>query len=235
MELMLKAGEGPLKDQVFTLSNGLTIGRAGTDITIPDGRVSTLHARVALGEEGQLLLIDNQSKNGVRVNGERTDILELKPGVEFYIGDQFFRVEEAVPTKKRERPKRSQKQRVYWHEALAEFLHTHSKSFKDRTVEFELLEPALVLEFVRGVQVNCKWVLGYGPRKIGAASLDLPIWEPGAPHVCFEVKPTADGLLFQTKHPEVVRLSDQSVDSQVLRVGDTIKINDTIIEVDFVE
>lgn len=234
MGLVLTALEGPLKDQVFTLANGVTIGRSGTTIEIHDGKVSTLHARVAADEQAQLVLIDNQSKNGVRVNGERINILELKPGVEFYIGDQHFRVAE-VPAERSEKRGKPKRQQRYWHEALAEFLHAHAKSFRDHARKFEPLERALVLEFVRGIQVNCKWVLGYGPRKIGSGTLDLPIWEPGAPKVCFEIEETSEGLLFQTKHPELVRLNDQSMDSKVLHVGDTIKINDTIIEVDFVE
>jgi hypothetical protein len=88
---------------------------------------------------------------------------------------------------------------------------------------------------VRGVQANSKWVLGFGPRKIGASSLDLPIWEPGAPAVCFEILPSSDGLIFKTAHPDIVLLNGAGVDSEVLRLGDTIRIMDTIIEVDFTE
>jgi len=85
------------------------------------------------------------------------------------------------------------------------------------------------------VQVNSKWTLGYGPRKVGPSVLDLPIWEPGAPAVCFELVPSGEGVVFKTNHPELVRINGEGLDSRVLHVGDTIRINETIIEVDFAE
>jgi pSer/pThr/pTyr-binding forkhead associated (FHA) protein len=123
----------------------------------------------------------------------------------------------------------------YWHEVLAEFVGENLKEFSDQTKPLAPLDPALVLEFSRGLQVNSRWILGYGPRLIGSNSLDLPIWEPGAPAVCFEVSPSPDGILFKTSHPDIVRVNGERVDSKVLHVGDTIQINETLIEVDFSE
>jgi hypothetical protein len=155
----------------------------------------------------------------------------LTEGAKFWIGDSEFEVLSIIPEIK---PKPAKNQR-YWHEVLAEFLSHYTDKFKDRPRPMSPLDPALVLEFVRGTQVNSKWILGFGPRKIGSNSVDLPIWEPGAPAVCFEVLPSHDGLLFRTKHPDIVKLNGEEVDSQVLRMGDTIRILDTVIEVDFTE
>lgn len=246
MGLALVGVDGPLKDQIFALAEGLTLGRESAGIEIPDPLVSSVHARIYQNEQKNWILADNNSKNGVRLSGERVSFIELKPGVLFKIGEQGFQVVETAESrqatpepgpeaKEAPRPEKPQKQQRYWHEALGEFLQAHSKGFSDDPQSMTPFHPALVLEFTRGIQVNSRWVLGYGPRSIGADTIDLPIWEPGAPSVCFEINSSLSGIVFKTNHPKIVRLNDQEVDSQVLSVGDTIKIMDTLIEVDFVE
>lgn len=269
MSWALKGLNGPLKDMLTPLKAGLTLGRQA-DLVIQDLKVSSIHARLVL-QDGNWTLEDNNSKNGVRVGGERRAIVDLNPGATFQIGDQIFEVVEtsapfraveirevartsnvkvepadtqatvvrpppaaspppivtppAIPVKKQHK----------WYELLGSFLGSNSKSFSEAKRPVAPLQPALVLDFVRGLQSNSRWVIGYGPRKIGAGALDLPIWEPGAPAVCFEILPSTDGILFKTSHAETVTLNGQSVDNQVLHVGDTIRILETIIEVDFIE
>lgn len=230
MNLALNVLLGPLKDSVFPLKDGLTIGRAGAVITLDDPKISSIHARVVKTAEGWAVE-DNNSKNGIRVQGEKVTSVALTEGTTFYIGDNEFLVIAFAP---KEKAKPSKKQR-YWHEVLAKFISAHADSFEDRTRPVSPLTPALVLEFVRGTQVNSKWILGFGPRKVGSASVDLPIWEPGAPATCFEILPTAQGLLFKTDHSDIVVLNGEAVDSRLLRMGDTIRILDTLIEVDFIE
>jgi len=230
MKFALKVVLGPLKDKVFPLKEGLTIGRQGAEISLDDPKVSSVHARI-IKDGSQWRIEDNNSKNGIRIDGEKVASAELKKGTSFFIGDSQFIVVSVVP---KEKPKPLKKQR-YWHAVLSEFIANNAPAFKDRVRPVSPLDPALVLDFVRGTQVNCKWILGFGPRKVGAASIDLPIWEPGAPATCFEVLPASDGLLFKTAHPDIVMLNGEGVDSQVLRMGDTIRILDTLIEVDFAE
>lgn len=218
------------KNHVFPLKDGLTLGRQGASVQLDDPRVSTLHAKIQQKEAGGFVLVDMGSKNGVRSGNLKVDQLELVPGTTFYLGDSGFEVIDLTP-KKAAKPAKKQR---YWHEILNEYVADEiSPSVEDRLKPTYPLDPGLVLDFVRGAQANTRWILGFGPRKIGASSLDLPIWEPGAPAVCFEIIPSNDGLLFRTAHPELVRLNGESVDSEVLRMGDTILIKDTVIEVDF--
>lgn len=245
MGLILKAFSGPLQGQTFPIDGEMIIGRQDATINLNDPKVSSVHARIT-NAGGAYRVLDNNSKNGVRnAAGERIDGMDLKPGAVFHIGDSGFEVsevaEEARPAAASgdpgfvpKKPKKKKAPR-YWHDVLAEFLETNSERFTDEEIPVAPLEPALILEFVRGVQVNFKWILGYGPRRVGPASLDLPIWEPGAPPVCFEIHPTPQGLMFKTAHPHIVQLNGQEIDNEVLRMGDTIKINETLIEVDFVE
>ncbi len=231
MNLALKVVEGPLKNKVFRVKDGLTIGRQGSGIALNDEKVSSLHAVIRKTGDSWILR-DTGSKNGVMMDGHKADAFQLTPGIIFFVGDNGFQVREL--SARTDRPKAGKNQR-YWYEVLADFINKKADHFRDRPKPLAPLSPALVLEFVRGVQVNSKWVLGFGPRKIGANSLDLPIWEPGAPEICFEIIPTAEGLLFRTDHPEVVKLNGEKVDTRVLRMGDNIRIHDTLIEVDFSE
>jgi hypothetical protein len=250
MDLLLKVLSGPLEGQEFALAEGLSLGRQGATISLDDPKVSSLHAQVSEVGRGQWVLRDNASKNGIRDgHGDRLESLALLPGVKFSVGDSLFEVvsapspsapeaaEAAAPPAGDEikRPAAKKRRQRYWNEVLSEFMAGEVDQFRDRVKPLSPLDPALVLEFVRGVQVNSKWILGFGPRRIGAASLDLPIWEPGAPALCFEILPTHDGLLFKTAHPHLVQLNGEEVDSEVLRMGDTIRILETLIEVDFAE
>ncbi len=233
MNLAVKALNGLLKDQIFPFIEGLTIGRSGAGISLNDPKVSSVHARFLKDDEGKWFLEDNNSKNGMRIEGGRVDRIAMIPGQEFYIGEAHFIVIELGPNPA-VKPKPLKKQR-YWNEVLSEYREKNIDSFNDKPKGLSPLEPALVLDFVRGVQANSKWVIGFGPRKIGPSALDLPIWEPGAPAVCFEILPSSDGLVFKTAHPDIVLLNGAGVESEVLRMGDTIRIMETIIEVDFTE
>lgn len=262
MNIALKIITGPQMGQIFTVNKALTIGRQG-DIVLEDPKVSGVHAHIAKSSSGRWMLTDNESKNGIRVKDIRVKGVSLKPGVRFEIGDSTFEVmgtdapkEAPSPVKGRstpsERPavvnapaaadggpamtpEKPKKKQRYWYDVLAEFLSHNRNAFSDKPAALAPLEPALVLEFVRGIQMNSKWILGYGPRRFGPRCIDLPIWEPNAPEVCFEIHPTKDGILFKTDHAGKVRLNDQAVDSHILRVGDTISIHETLIEVDFTE
>lgn len=244
MNIALRVLSGPLEKQKIPIDKPLSIGRQG-DIVLDDPKVSGIHAHIERSSSGKWVIKDNESKNGIRVNEERIKAFSLKPGMVFHIGDSSFEVvdldqkrEQATDqpkTKKESAPARPKKKHKYWYEALADFLLKNKSVFKDRAVPLTTLDPAVVLEFVRGPQMNSRWVLGYGPRKLGANCIDLPIYEPKAPEVCFELRPSADGIVFKTDHPDVVLLNNEKMDIRVLRVGDTISIFDTLIEVDFTE
>lgn len=241
MNIALKITSGPLEGQIFTVERAITIGRQG-DIVLEDGKVSGVHAHISQSSSGTWVISDNESKNGIRVNEIRVKAVALKPGVIFHIGSSAFEVISTDPAKDASptevtpvEPAKPKKKQKFWYEILIQFLTKHKDVFKDKARTLAPLEPALVLEFVRGVQINSRWIVGYGPRRLGPNCIDLPIWEPGAPNNCFEIHPTADGILFKTEHRDIVRLNNQAVDSRILRVGDTISIHETLIEVDFTE
>ncbi len=234
MSLALKGLAGPLQNKVMPLTVAVTLGRAG-DIVVTSSKASSLHASLKPTAEGLWLLEDKRSKNGTIVAGARVESIALKVGLVFYIGDQGFEVvdfnKESPPPPVAPPPK----VQLPWQEVIGNSLGANLERFIDRQIPVSPFHPAVVLDFQRGLQVNSRWVLGYGPRHIGADCIDLPIWEPNAPAICFQLIPSAAGTVFQTEHASLVTLNRSPVDSQVLHVGDTIQIFETLIEVDFTE
>jgi len=61
----------PLAGRVLPIEAGLTIGREGTDIVLPDPEVSRRHAVMRVLEDGGAAIEDMGSTNGTYVNDER--------------------------------------------------------------------------------------------------------------------------------------------------------------------
>src|SRR5262245_4616385 len=127
MNIALKVINGPLEGQIFTIEKALSIGRQG-DIVLEDPKVSGVHAHITKVSSGQWVVIDNESKNGIRVNEIRVKAVTLKPGVTFSIGGSGFEVISLDPPK--EEKKRKQK---LWYEVLARFLTDNKEKFEDQT------------------------------------------------------------------------------------------------------
>ena len=98
-----------------------------------------------------------------------------------------------------------------------------------RTVRRELIpfDPPLRLQFVRGTQTGTVWTLGYGPRMIGASSIDLQVEDPTVADVCFRLEPFSGGVLF--KNEADARVNGRKVDTAELKPGDTIELVNTQI------
>ena len=79
----------------FTVPPGeVVIGRDGdNDIVLAEGTVSRRHARLARDGDGRITLTDEDSANGVFVNGKRITQAILAAGDQIQIGDSYFRLE----------------------------------------------------------------------------------------------------------------------------------------------
>jgi hypothetical protein len=232
MALYLTALDGPHKDRSFALRRGFVVGRNEGDLVCKnDAKLSSRHAYVEGNEKDELFLFDNKSKNGLRVNGKAENKIKLTVGTQILIGTYIYQVVD----QKVEPPKPPEKKARFWHEILVDYARECFPHVENVPKGIVSLHPAVVLDIVRGGQAETRWVLGYGPRRIGSASIDLPIYEPNAPKVCFEILPTPDGISFKTNHPDLVKLNGQSSESGILRLGDLIRIAETEIEVDFIE
>ncbi len=88
----LEAVEGPLAGARFPLAADTVIGRAaGADVVVSDPSVSRRHARIVFAD-GDWVVEDLHSANGVKVNGDRTDRGTLEDGSLLALGATVLRM-----------------------------------------------------------------------------------------------------------------------------------------------
>ena len=94
-EPQLVGTQGLAAGSTFALSDGsIMVGRDGDNgIVLAEHTVSRHHARLTRDGEGQIVITDEGSANGVYVNGERVPQATLMHGDEVKIGDNYFRFE----------------------------------------------------------------------------------------------------------------------------------------------
>ena len=85
--------QGLAAGSIFTLTEDiLTVGRDGDNgIVLAEQTVSRRHAEIVRSADGQFVLTDQGSANGVYINNERVQSATLMPGDEIKIGENFFR------------------------------------------------------------------------------------------------------------------------------------------------
>lgn len=121
-----------------------------------------------------------------------------------------------------------------WNEALENLANRTLPLILNKELTVSPFNPALRLTFTRGLQVDTEWVLGYGPRKVGAHEYDLTIFEPKAPELCFELLPLENGILFKTQHKDKVLYNQRSLEETILKAGDLISIGSTTIRIELI-
>ena len=237
MELIIEIISGPDQGNRITVTPGLKIGRKKGDILLKDPKVSSLHAAFEKDDQGRWLAIDQNSVNGLRVDGRRFTSLVLTQDLIFQIGNTKIQViQSPTPEALANAPKIiAQPPPKNWRDYLSDWFADHAsglkkvKPLKDNVRAFK---SAIELEFVAGPQLDTRWTIGFGPRKFGGQSLEFPIWEDAAPPTCFLLIPNSDGLcVMKTDESSVVLLNDQPVNEGILQVGDTITIYHTKLHV----
>ncbi len=245
MAIFLEFESGESQGKQFPLKQGTKLGRTQGEILIKDVKASSLHAEVQKDEKGQLILVDRNSTNGIKVNGQKVPKLALLPGIRCQVGDTFFKIIEIddppvvdMPTAKFEVTEllvEKEPEPTNWAQALSSEVPKIPGENKNNTGAVQAFFKAVQLDFLQGVQAETKVVLGYGPRCAGSEVLDIELQDPLAPDLAFELLPENDQVLFQTDHPKLVLLNDKSVSSEVLKAGDRIRIGASLIEVQFLE
>jgi len=86
--------DGSPHEILLTGRASLTFGRSPeADISIPETRISRIHAEIRQWDR-DLVIKDMNSRNGIMVNGVRTEVAVLKPGDVIKIGTHEFNVEQ---------------------------------------------------------------------------------------------------------------------------------------------
>lgn len=89
--IMLKIESGSLQGKTFTVTAPCTIGRKECDLILDDRLVSRRHAKLKIAEN-MVIIEDLASKNGTRVNGEKTVNSPLVPNDLVSIGPINLRI-----------------------------------------------------------------------------------------------------------------------------------------------
>lgn len=211
----------------YRVREGVSLGRSNADIRVDDPKVSGTHAKVEMDSRGQLVLMDLDSANGIYINDRRVKKVSLIPGVTFELGRTLFRVIQVA-----EEPTQAFEKVVTWRMAAKEGVSGMDVRNEKTLPVLLSFKPALRLVFVQGIQAGHEAFLGYGPRKAGAASLDIELLDESAPDQAFELSPGPDGQArIAIAHPDQVLLNNQAQSTETLKDGDLITFGNTVIRI----
>lgn len=234
MAIILEITEGPHAGQIFNIRDGTEIGRVRGQIQLKkDSKVSSFHASVVKDPKGDLIVIDQGSANGIKINGQKVKRVQLIDGVQFQIGRTVFKVLErdegaanSVPEPVIEKT---------WDEILIEEVALLKMNRAIPKANIKAFKKALKLDFIEGQQADHTMTLGFGPRDFGSDNLDVELKESTCPAVAFSIAPSAQGAALSTDFPKLVHVNGNSNTRHDLQEGDTIRIGTTLIQVSFLK
>lgn len=92
---------GPGKGRIFDMNaHRITIGRSDDNhIVLVDESISRVHAMLEYTEESALVVYDNESRNGILVNGKKVEASTLKNGDQLQVGNIAFQI--SIPSSNR--------------------------------------------------------------------------------------------------------------------------------------
>lgn len=238
MSFYLEALEGPYTGESFAIQEGTEIGRTRGQILLKkDTKVSSFHAAVSKDALGNLVLIDQESSNGLKLKGQKVKRITLLDGVSFILGKSLFRVVQRF-----DEPLQFSESTQNWEQLLSEEIPRLQMQRVPPRVSVAAFKVPVRLKFLEGVQSDESLILGFGPREFGADTLDIELHESISPAVAFRISPGPDGTaLLTTDYAQLIQVSDrqgktyplQNQSPLSLQPGDTIRLGDTLIHVGF--
>jgi pSer/pThr/pTyr-binding forkhead associated (FHA) protein len=229
MVFFIEVLDGPLQGSRFKIEAGHIIGRNSGDIIIEDPKVSHKHAQFDLDNKGQFVLNDLNSSNGILTGNRRVRKLAMIPGVAFKLGRTSFQVIQID-----DQPAQNFARILTWKENLAEKLPIDWVQNKMADGAGKPFSPCLRLEFIQGIQADESFILGYGPRKAGALSLDIELRDPEAPELAFEIIPDDGFAVIKNHCKNKLTLNNQRLKTETLQDGDLIRFGRSVIKVSYV-
>jgi len=229
MTVYLYIIEGPLKGFKIRVKNGLTLGGSRSHVNLKDHHASDIHARLLIEDDNQLFIKDERSETGTYYEGKRINRNILKNRDQIKIGRTLFRVH--YEKNSVDIPKNTD----FWSELIKNKYQNISQKPDDKPITLQSMVPIIKLQFIKGLQLQTEWHIGYGPRIIGSESTDLKIMEKNAPAICFELVPSEKGVLFQTDHKKIILLNGQPLEQHILEQDDVITILKSKIKVSLIQ
>ena len=211
--------EGPWKGRKIPLVGQKTsIGRNHGDLQISEDRnLSRTHAFFQKESKGWWV-VDNQSKQGVFVNGIREVKARIKNEDVIRMGSSKIRCQLLATESSR------------FSEEFLAWLPSLSKKMKNaKKGMLQEIRPEIQLEVIHGVQYGQSWNIFYGPREIGRDSSDICLHDKNAPKKAFQILGKDKYPYFSTNREALVRVNGKSFKNKQLRIGDIISLGESQI------
>lgn len=229
MQLFFEIVDGDREGARFQIKPGLSIGRRNADILLRDSKVSGKHAIIESRGNDSLYLVDLGSANGLKVKNKKVAEVELTLGTRVQLGRTTLKVIDMdVAAIDLDAPVIET-----WPEIMSRIALVAKTKGAAEKREVAPFNPLVTLKILQGPQTGTEWTLGYGPRGVGSASLDLQLDDASYPEVCFELMPKRSGPVFRTDHPSIVKLNGRELREDEVSNGDIIEIANTRIQILF--
>lgn len=226
---------------------GMSLGRKGSDIVIPDSKISSKHAEIR-EEDGKLLLVDLGSTNKILYKGAKVESLELYNGVEFQLGSVYVTVigrpgdvteSVNIPLEDMAGAETNvtgliedTKEKTHWSETIKHSLKDLLEAAEQKDENVYPFSKDLYLTIKEGPQKNRHIQVLYGPRSIGNMKQDICILDWNIGDVSFQLVEHDKNIYLTTDFPEEVLVNDSSSGTTKLNQGDFIKLGESILEVE---
>lgn len=221
MRLFIEVIEGPDQGQQINLKDSASVGRKGSDILLNDPKLSGIHAFFRYDGSQGWFIKDNDSRNGIWVNGIREHELQISDGLELQMGQSILLCKLIVKASKK-----AEGGFLMWLQKLL-------KQVPNRPGSMEEIKPEMRLKIIEGMQYGEIWDIFYGPRVAGKEQIDICLYDEKAPTEAFEILVKKRYPYFRTKHPEQVKINGEALKDKQLVPGDIIQVGDSKILIEF--
>jgi RNase P/RNase MRP subunit p29 len=221
---ILDSTDPSIVGKTIELKSGMIIGRAKGHLIIEDERISSVHAEIQANNQGEIFLVDKDSRNGIKVQGKRITKLLLSPGTIFQIGNTLAEVIHKQVKPKTVRVEDSASEDI--HVQAFELLES-MEVYKFNAKKPIFFERPVKLSVIQGLQLNQSWQLEYGPFKFGSGCVGGLLVGKNMPLEVFEVYETNSGKTINVLTPErIVRLNTIPVVAEsLIDNGDILSIH----------
>ncbi len=118
-----------------------------------------------------------------------------------------------------------------WKERTQELLAAQEIPAESQAAQLGAFSPALILDFIEGIQTDQKITVGYGPRQAGFGNLDLELLDPKLPEKAFDLLPGPGSVEIRDLTGGEMLINGRPQKSHFLEEGDLISLGQTKIKV----
>ena len=221
MELYLEIIEGPASGRKIHIRGKTSVGRNSADILINDPKLSGTHCFFELDPSGAWWVKDNDSRNGILVNGHKETKAAIKEGDIIKMGSMKIQCQFLISDS------------LEFSEKFQDWTKSLIKSMKNSENICREINPEIQLRVIQGPQYKHVWNIFYGPRYAGQKSFDICLYDEKAPVEAFKILVKDKNPYFVTKNEKIVKLNNKSVKRKQLKHGDVISFGDSQLLVEF--